>query len=172
MIILETDRLILRHIISQDIDSLLKIYNKAENMRFISNGKSNWTVEELNKKYELINRNYKLGFGIYAIEQKETNSIIGEIGLFDSFNDNSNLEIGYIIDSLFWNKGFGKEACVGLLDYAFNKLKVETLTARMYAENINSIELSKKCGMSKIKEGLTDNGAKFLVFEIKRIKYP
>ncbi len=49
-------------------------------MRFISSGKSDWTAEELNKKYEVINKNYKFGFGTYAIEHKENNSIIGVIG--------------------------------------------------------------------------------------------
>lgn len=45
--------------------TLLKIYNKVENMHFISNGKANWTREDLIGKYKKSNVNYGYGFGIF-----------------------------------------------------------------------------------------------------------
>jgi len=38
----------------------------------------------------------------------------------------------------------------------------------MYADNINSVELSRKCGMKEIEGGLAENGKRFLVFEIEK----
>ncbi len=167
MTVIETERLLIRHIAPDDLEQLLRIYNKPENMRFVSNGKSDWTIGELREKYERTNKHYVSGFGIYAVEHKQNNMIIGEAGLFNSFEDLLKLELGYIIDSSFWNKGFGKEACRGLIDYGLNKLNVNSLISRMYSENISSVELSKKCGMKQIDQGITDKGYEFIVYEIK-----
>jgi len=168
MVITETDRLIIRRITKNDISELLKIYNKSENMNFISNGKSTWTKAELSEKYNKVNSSNLLRDEIFAIELKKDNKIIGEAGLFNSFDCYSKLELGYIIDSTFWKKGFGKETCYGLIKYAFINLKSETLIARMYAENISSVILSEKCGMKRIKTGIAENGKQFYIYEIKR----
>lgn len=175
MIIFETDRLIFRCIVREDVEDILKIYNKPENMIYISDGKCSWTDAELTEKYERINQDYNkgigIGIGIVALELKDTKSIIGEAGLFNSFGNPEKLEMGYIIDSAFWRKGYGLETCKGLMNYAFNKLQTQTLVARMYAENINSVSLSNKCGMREMQEGIAENGKKFLVFEISKKEY-
>jgi RimJ/RimL family protein N-acetyltransferase len=168
MTIIETERLLLRHIVSDDIWQLLRIYNKPENMRFISNGKYDWTMKELKEKYERTNKNYELGTGIFTIEHKENHKVIGEAGLFNSFEDHSKLELGYIIDSVFWNRGFGEETCKGLIEYGFDSLKVKTIISRMYRKNTASVKLSKKCGMKLIDNGITEKGDEFLVFEIRK----
>ena len=168
MTIIETDRLRIRFIVDEDIQVLLKIYNKSENMQYISSGKFAWTDLELIEKYKKANKDYASGIGVFAVELKENKQIIGEAGLFNSFANPEKLELGYIIDSLFWKKGFGQEICKGLIDYAFSKLQAKKLVARMYAENINSVELSKKCGMKETEDGIAENGKKFFVFEIKK----
>ena len=64
-----TERLIVREINEKDIKHLLTIYNKKENMRFVSNGKFNWTKSEIISKYEKANANYNKGIGIFAIDK-------------------------------------------------------------------------------------------------------
>ncbi len=167
MNVIETERLYIKHISKSDICQLHKIYNKTENMQFISTGKSDWTINELEDKYNKTNVNYKLGFGVFTIESKEINKIIGEVGLFNSFNDLSKLELGYIIDSKYWRMGFGTESCLGLMNYAFCELQVRTLIARMYSKNLSSIALSEKCDMVRIDSGFTDNGTEYFTYEIK-----
>lgn len=166
MNIIKTERLIFRHISTKDIDTLLNIYRKPENMRFISNGKSDWTIKELSEKYLRVNKDYDLGIGIFVLEHNETGDIIGEAGLFNSFNDLNKLELGYIIDTKHTNKGFGTETCKALIDYAFKHLKTKSLIARMYANNYPSIKLSEKCGMTKYEQGIADNGANYLSYKI------
>ena len=162
---IETERLILRNIKSDDIKSLLDIYNKEINMRYIADGKYNWTENEIVEKYSEINESYKHGFGMLAVELKESNIIIGEAGLFKYFDDLI-LEIGYIIDSTFWKNGFGKEICLGLINYAFNILNVKSVVARMYANNKSSVILSEKCKMKRIDSGYLISHEKYLVYEI------
>ena len=145
----ETERLLIRDIELTDLESLLKVYCKKENMKFVSNGNYKWTLSQLSEKYENLNKNYRSGFGVFIVIEKEENKVIGEAGLFDSFKNPSKLEMGYILDSKYWNQGFGYEICNGLINYSFNKLKVGSVVARMYAENIYSVKLSEKCGMQR-----------------------
>lgn len=93
-----------------------------------------------------------------------TKTIIGEAGLFNSFNDLTNLEIGYIVDSKYWRNGFGTEICRSLIDYGFKTLKLKRITARMYASNFASVRVAQKCGMRKIEEGIAENGNAFYAF--------
>ncbi|MBS2213599.1 GNAT family N-acetyltransferase [Carboxylicivirga mesophila] len=166
MILFETPRLIARHITQADIYELLPIYNKEANMRYISSGKHQWTHTELTNKYRQVNQNYHLGIGIFALILKSDDSVIGEAGLFNSFDNLQRLEMGYIIDSSHWEKGLGKEVCCGLIQYAFQTLNTQTLIARMYTDNKASVALSEKCGMAKTESGHTDDGKEYLVFSI------
>jgi len=168
MTIIETERLKIRFIVDEDIQVLLKIYNKPENMQYVSSGKFIWTDLELIEKYKRANKDYDRGIGIFAFELKDKKETIGEAGLFNSFSNPEKLELGYIIDSSFWKKGYGQEICKGLMDYSFGKLQIKKMVARMYADNINSVELSRKCGMKEIEDGLAENGKRFLVFEIEK----
>ncbi len=166
-IIIETQRLWIREVKSDDLNSLLKILNDSKNMIYIPNSDFKWTKEKLKEKYDKINQDYNNGFGIFTVLTKNTDSIIGEAGLFNSFQNLKHLELGYILDNRFWRKGYGSEICNSLIDYGFQKLKLEKLTARMFKQNIASIKLSESCGMSLINEGQTDSGDFFCEFMIE-----
>jgi len=166
MIRFQTDRLIVRDISKEDIEALLQIYGKKENMKFISDGRYGWSKEQLTKKYEKCNKSYAQGFGIFTICLKDTTGIVGEVGLFDSFGNPQKLESGYILDNTYWGLGFGKELCHGLIKYSFNKLKIEKLISRMYTENIASVRLSEQCGMKRMKAGETIDGRAWYEYEI------
>jgi [ribosomal protein S5]-alanine N-acetyltransferase len=162
----ETERLLIRDIENEDMASLLKVYNKKENMRYVSNGSYRWTFEQLAEKYERLNNNYVSGFGVFVVEEKNSGEIIGEAGLFDSFGIQSKLELGYIIDSKHWANGYGYEICMGLINYCFNDLRINSVIARMFSKNIASVKLSEKCGMKRINEGLTDKNEECFEYEI------
>ncbi len=165
-IIIETPRLWIKEIKNSDLDYLLKIYNNSQNMIFIPNSDFKWTKEKLKEKYDKINKDYKNGFGIFAVQIKDTDFIIGEAGLFNSFQDLKYLELGYILDNKFWRKGYGSEICNSLIDYGFKKLNLYKITARMFKQNIASVKLSERCGMSLTKKGQTDKGEYFYEYEI------
>lgn len=164
--IVETERLRIREIQTNDLDSLLCIYNNSQNMVFIPNSDFKWTKEDLKQKYDRINQDYTNGFGIFVIEVKNENEIIGEAGLFNSFQDAKHLELGYIIDSRYWKKGYGTEVCKLLIGYGFRKLQLKKISARMFKQNTASRKLSEKCGMQLVREGQTGEGAFFCEYEI------
>lgn len=166
MIRFKTKRLIIRDVEEKDYMFLLSIYTEPVNMRFIPNGRSDWTLSELKDKYNRANENYANGFGIFVVEMKDHGFIIGEAGLFDSFNNTSTLELGYILDSDFWKQGFGSELCAGLINYCFTNLHVDTVVARTYADNIASVKLSEKLGMGRTETGVSDDGKAFYRYEL------
>ena len=169
MIRFQTDRLIIRDIQAEDMDFLLEIYRRKENMKFISDGRCDWTKEQLTEKYEKCNVNYSSGFGVFTVYLKDTNTVIGEAGLFDSFGDTNKLELGTILDKTYWGQGFGKEICNGLIQYCFNALRISTVISRMYAENDRSVKLSEKCGMKRVNTGETTEGRTFYEYEISTV---
>lgn len=166
MNIIESERLIIREIESVDISCLLEIYQEPKNMEFIPNSQIKMTTEKLSEKYEKTNRNYIHGFGLYVVQLKQSKTIIGEAGFFDSYNELGHLELGYILGHQFWRNGYGTEVCQELINYGFNELKLHKITARIFSRNTASIRLSEKCGMIFIKEGLTDKNEYFSEYEI------
>jgi RimJ/RimL family protein N-acetyltransferase len=144
-----TKNLLIREIMPEDINALLSVYSKEKNMKYISSGKYDWTAEELQGKYEKVNTDgYPHGYGIFAVVAD--GDIIGEAGLFNSFGNEKILELGYILDNKYWNRGYGTEICSGLLDYGFNVLGVDKIIARMYPENIGSIRICEKLNFRKV----------------------
>lgn len=166
MIRFQTDRLWIRDIVEEDLDFLLLLYRKKGNMKFISNGRTEWSKEQLRDRYEQCNTYSDSGIAVFVVGIKETNIIIGEAGLFNSFSDSKKLELGYILDKKYWKQEFGTEICRGLIDYGFNVLRVEKLIARMYAENTGSVQLSEKCGMKRVEVGETIDKKVFYEYEI------
>jgi len=135
-------------------------------MKYISSGKYDWTMEELKSKYEKINTDYPSGFGIFAVQLTDQPIVIGEAGLFNSFDNPAMLELGYILDQHHWHKGYGKEICNGLIRYCKEQLQTEKVIARMYAENIASVKLSEATGMTRTETGTTPQGKEFYTYEI------
>lgn len=171
MIRFKTARLTIRDIKPSDLDTLLHFHKQKVNMRFISDGKYDWTLDELEAKYKKQNKDYAMGLGAFVAELTDTGEIIGEAGLFNSFNDPQIVELGYIIDSSFWRKGYGQEICQGLIDYGFGKLGVKRLVARMYADNTASVMLSEICDMTLTHKGRAENGQVVFRYEINNPNY-
>lgn len=163
---IELPELRIRKVIAKDFDAIHAIYTSPENMKYVSSGRYDWTKEEIIKKYEENNRNYDRGFGLFVVEHIESGEVIGEAGIFNSFQDTSVLELGYIIDRQWWGREFGTQICCALINYCFNYLGVKKVVARMYADNTGSVKVSEKSGMKKVEEGTTPDGRVFYRYEI------
>ena len=91
MIRIETERLVLRDHITEDIDTHFKLMSDDETMRFLQDIKLH-TLEEAKENLEqsilAINESPRLTYYL-RIVNKETNEHIGEIG-YDVINENDN----------------------------------------------------------------------------------
>ena len=95
------------------------------------------------------------GWGLWAVELKETKEFIGFIGLQPQpnlFEFTPCVEIGWRLDQAFWGKGYAKEAANAALDFAFNHLQLETVVSFTTLENLRSQALMQSLGMRKLAE--------------------
>ncbi|QZT38020.1 GNAT family N-acetyltransferase [Halosquirtibacter xylanolyticus] len=145
----ETFQIEIRQIHHTDYPQLIKIYRRAENMKYIPetlHSKSDKVLIERWKKYQ---EHYDDGFGIFAIVLKDTQEVIGEIGLFMTQTEKHCAELGIIIDYSYWKKGVGKHACDKIFHKAYLEYGIQVIIAQMFEQNRGSIALVEKLGFKK-----------------------
>lgn len=146
MMILETERLILRPWEETDVESLYE-YAKDPRVGPIAG----WPVHiSVGNSLEII-RDVLSAPETYAVCLKEDNKAIGSIGLLIGNASNIGIpdteaEIGYWIGVPFWGKGLIPEAVKELIRYAFEECKLEKLWCGSFDGNIQSERVQKKCG--------------------------
>ena len=93
------------------------------------------------------------GLGLHlGIKLVDTNELVGVIGLKSISMKNKKAEIGYWIGKAFWHKGYGSAAVSMMIEYAFEKLKLNKVTCITFAFNENSVKILEKFGF--LREGL------------------
>jgi len=80
----------------------------------------------------------------WVITIGENNAVIGTICLFNIDAEKDIAEIGYELNPAFHGKGIMQEAIVAVIDFAFNSLKLKTITAASHVANDRSIKLLER----------------------------
>lgn len=145
--VIETERLILRHLSTDDAEFILELLNEPSWLRFIGD-KGVRTLEDarnyiLNGPVDMYARS---GFGLYLTELKESGVSIGICGLIkrDSLED---VDIGFAFLPKFWSKGYAFESAKAVLDHGKNVLGLNRIAAITNPDNRSSIKLLEKLGM-------------------------
>jgi RimJ/RimL family protein N-acetyltransferase len=90
----------------------------------------------------------KYGYGRFAVELKETGKVIGFCGI--KYLPEIDLpEVGYRYLKEYWGRGIGTEAAKACVEFAREDLKIKKLIALIIPENIASIKVAEKLGMSR-----------------------
>lgn len=144
---------ILRSPRHSDIDDRLAIGKSREFVRMCGGDTRNMkplTREQMEDWYKRIcGREYD-----WIIDYKD--KCIGGLKLtLDESGDSAKYAIG-IFDETMLGKGIGTEATILILDYAFNKLKLNEIRLRVLEYNKRAISCYKKVGF-KVTEILYDN---------------
>lgn len=143
VIFLKGKRVRLRPIEKTDIDRCTIWINDPEVRDFVSNSFpiSHTQEEEYVGETKIPQNHIKLAI--------ETNSgiHIGNISVFHINWIDRTAETGALIgNKKYWSKGYGTEAKMLLMDYAFNTLGLRKLHSAAYTYNERSINYSLKCG--------------------------
>ncbi|MGI8733637.1 MAG: GNAT family N-acetyltransferase [Pyrinomonadaceae bacterium] len=147
MTVLETERLALREITTDDAPFLLQLLNEPS---FISNiGDRNVRNNEDACRYALngpVASYAQHGFGLYLVELKEPLTAIGICGLVkrESLPD---ADIGFAFLPTFWRKGYAVESALAVKHYAFNVLGLPRILAIVNPQNAGSIRVLEKIGL-------------------------
>src|SRR3982750_718510 len=120
--VLETDRLILRHLAPEDAEFILRLLNEPSWLRFIGD-KGIRTLEDA-RSYILkgpVEMYARLGFGLYLVELKEGLVPTGLCGLIkrDSLKD---VDIGFAFLPEYWGRGYAYESAAAVMTYGRDAL--------------------------------------------------
>jgi RimJ/RimL family protein N-acetyltransferase len=108
-----------------------------------------------------------LGFGSWAIEERESGVYMGQTGL-NLPADFPETEIGWILFEAFEGKGYACEAAVLARDFAFGTLGLQTLVSYIDPENLRSIMLVQRLGAVRDHDAPTPHNDPCLVYRHTR----
>ena len=162
--VLQTRRLLLRHLTLDDLGDLFALYRDREVTQYMPDAPKSYdeTKEELEW---IVNVYYgQYGFGLWGTILKETGTFIGRCGLIPStIEKREEVEVAYALARKYWGQGLGTEAAQAIAHYGFEHLHFSRLICLTTSENHSSIRLARKIGMTFEKEVEVD-GRRVLLF--------
>ncbi len=167
-ITLLTERLHLRLIESSDLTSIHALHSLPETDKYNTLGipKDIQETKSIVEAWITANNNSESKNLTFAIEQAISKTFIGLIALKIGNEKFKNGEVWYKLHSDYWGKGFGTEALNSILKFGFEKIKLHRIEAGCAIENIGSIKILEKAGMTRegrkrqvlpLKSGWSDN---------------
>ncbi len=84
---------------------------------------------------------------VWAIVNKQSNTVIGTIGVHKVELQHRKLEVGYALSNNFWNKGITTEALKAVIQTIFEQTSINRIEALAMIENPPSTKVMEKAGM-------------------------
>lgn len=156
MLVLETERLVLRPFTTDDAPFALTLLNEPSFLRYIGDKKVR-TLEDARQYLTNgpIGSYERNGFGLCLVELKDLRTAIGMCGLLKR-EELPDPDIGFAFLPDFWNKGFAFEAAAAVMNDARERLKLSRILALVNSDNYASIKLLERLGLKF--EGMRDEG--------------
>lgn len=155
--ILETERLIIRETVPDDLDRFYEIYSDPAVVSFMEPLFPREEEEEYQRNY--IRNIYGLyGIGLWTVILKERDHIIGRMGI-EYTSEPGCVELGFVVDAEVRRQGLAYEACSAITDYARELPDVNRLIARVRRDNDASQNLCRKLGLApgrELNDGLVE----------------
>ncbi len=146
VVIFETDNIMFTKVSIKLLDEYLELVNDKTIQRSTLTKEKEYSKEkELNWIQNVLDNNEL----VFSMLDKNTNEFVGNNSL-DVINDES-AEIALSIKSIMQNKGYGKEAIKGLIDYAKEVLHYKSLIAVIFSNNERSLHCFQKLGFREYK---------------------
>ena len=147
MKVLETDRLVLRHLDTGDAAFIFDLVNDPDWLRYIGD-KGVRTLDDArayiaNGPVAMYGR---VGFGLYCVELKSAATSIGICGLIkrDTFAD---VDIGFAFLPGFRSQGYAAEAARATVAHGFDAIGLRRIIAITSPDNAASGRLLEKVGL-------------------------
>ena len=172
MIILETKRLLLRHLEPADLHSLFALYSDPEISRFIPDAPRTLAEAKEELDWFLHGHPKHPELGLWATIHKETNQFIGRCGLLPwTIDGQVEVEVAYLIAKSHWGQGLATEAARAIMAHGFGNLGLTRLICLIDHDHAASIRVAEKIGMAFEKEGRDEMGP-FLLYARSRPTLP
>ncbi|SHG19909.1 ribosomal-protein-alanine N-acetyltransferase [Flavobacterium micromati] len=146
---LETERLLLRRVVNNDLKEVITLRSNPETMKYIPRPLVKTDQDDLDH-IAMINDKIEANEGInWAITLKDNPQLIGIIGHYRMKPEHHRSEIGYMILPEFNGKGIVTEAIKAVIKYGFETMKLHSIEAVIDPENLASAKVLEKNGFVK-----------------------
>ena len=146
---LDAARLRLRHPQEADVPAFLRVFGRAEDLKYWSHGPL--ADEEAARAYLAdIDRFWReRTLFQWAIADGETDEMMGTVTLNRWDRDNRHADVGFILAREFWGHGLAQEATRRLLRFGFEDMGLHRVEADVDPENAASLRLLAALGFRR-----------------------
>jgi RimJ/RimL family protein N-acetyltransferase len=145
---LTTDRLTLRRFTLQDLDLLDRLYSDREVMRYVGGTKTRAQTEALLKTRVLDYYEQFPGLGMWATLERASGACIGT-HLLNHIQGETYIQVGYVLFSQYWGRGYATEMSIAILRYGFSNLALPEIFAITDRPNLASQHVLLKAGLER-----------------------
>lgn len=148
--LLETERFSLRPLYMEDDKDLFTLRSDKSVNQYIGRTPPQ-SIEEVREFINKILDNIQKGYSIlWAVCPKGSDRLSGTICLWNIVPDEAKAEIGYELLPEHWGKGIMQEVIPVVLQFGFEKMRLETIDAVLDEQNVKSVRLTEKFGFVKV----------------------
>jgi [ribosomal protein S5]-alanine N-acetyltransferase len=150
-VVLETERLQLRHLRPDDLAAMHEYLGDAETMKYYP---APYSREFIKRGIEQnLDRYKKYGYGLFAVALKSLEDLIGDCGLvWQDLPHGRELEVGYHFHRDHWGHGYATEAAKACIDYAFSNAGVDRVISLIRPENVPSQRVAERNGLRIVRQ--------------------
>lgn len=146
---IETSRLLLREWREEDLEPFIAMNRDPRVMRYFPEP---YSPERTRAFYGRIQREFaERGCGLYAAEEKSSGRFMGFIG-FHGADFQAEfcpcVEIGWRLDTPFWNRGYATEGAKACLALGFGQLGFDQVYSFTAVQNLPSRRVMEKLGLA------------------------
>ena len=148
---IETERLVLRRIVAEDVAARFAIFSDPEVMRYYGE-EPHASVEESREHIAAVDgwygRREGIRWGITLRGAEPADEVIGSCGFFRFDESSQRAEMGYELRRASWRQGIMREALAAILDYGFATMGLRRVEAVVIGGNDVSAALLRSLGFT------------------------
>jgi RimJ/RimL family protein N-acetyltransferase len=160
MVILETNRLILRHLEMDDLDALYRLYIDPQIRAHFPEGTRTFAETREELEWFIHGHPDRSELGLWATVERHTGAFLGRCGLLPwTIEGQPEVEVAYLIDKSRWGEGLATEAARGIVQYSRDELGLKRLICLIMPGNAASAAVAVKVGMTFEREYAAEFGS-------------
>lgn len=167
---IRTERLLLRRLKSSDWKLISFLRTDKEVNKYVKRPTAK-TKEEAVTFISKIDKGIdQQNLFYWAITMIDTDQAIGTICLWNFSNDRKTAEIGFDLSPVFQGNGYMSESLKSTLNFGFQNLNLDLISAYTNKENESSKKLLKRNAFERIENKKDENDKDNVVYELNRAK--
>ncbi len=152
-----TARLRLRRWRDEDLEPLARLNSDAVFVRYLTGRPA--TRAESEQQLARFRRHWdEHGFGLWAVDERESGRFVGRIGLQYHRLWPHDPEVGWGLEPDVWGRGYATEGGAAALRCAFETLGCPRVVSIVRADNVRSLRVMERLGLAPWREVWWEEG--------------